>query len=473
MKILYWLLFGSGWLIVNAIPLQAQTDVIPLQVDYAVFKADSQKVFLELYLQFPQNKLTFSSKDTLRVASFRIHYQVLQGEKQIAAHQKQFRASLAPGQHIKAGRQFLDAQVFELPAASYRVKVEVKDLQSGNSGEYELNLHLSPFDEQKLSLSDIELCSRIIKKATQTAFSKNQFTVIPNPACLYGIQIPVVYYYAEVYNLSFSPNQAGQYTTQVTITDLNGKVVRQYPPKTHSTPGKSAVLVGGYNVLALPAGIYLLKLKVTDLPSGQSIVKSRKFTLIKPMAHRAKGAARITSMDSRQLLAHYYQRLDESQLDDEFEKMSYIVTPDEKKIYQQLDVQGKRKFLVEFWSKRDPNPKTPQNEFRNEYFKRVNYANAQWGSPRKPGWQTDRGRVYIKYGPPSEIQRYDMAIQQKPIEIWYYDSLEGGVYFIFADLTGYGDYQLMHSTYSKEIHQPEWERFIRPVPTQENMNFPR
>ncbi|MHA1988555.1 MAG: hypothetical protein ACW98D_18135, partial [Promethearchaeota archaeon] len=68
--------------------------------------------------------------------------------------------------------------------------------------------------------------------------------------------------------------------------------------------------------------------------------------------------------------------------------------------------------------------------------------------------------VHIMYGEPTEIERYPNQIESRPYEIWSYDSLEGGVVFIFADLTGFSDYQLVHSTKRGELRDDNWQRRI-------------
>ena len=78
----------------------------------------------------------------------------------------------------------------------------------------------------------------------------------------------------------------------------------------------------------------------------------------------------------------------------------------------------------------------------------------------KEGWQTDRGRVYMIYGEPSEIERFPNETNTKPYEIWHYNEIEGGVVFIFGDITGFNDYQLLHSTKRGEIRDDYWMRRI-------------
>ena len=99
-------------------------------------------------------------------------------------------------------------------------------------------------------------------------------------------------------------------------------------------------------------------------------------------------------------------------------------------------------------------------EWLRKYFERVKKANTQYTTIQQKGWKTDRGRVLLVFGEPSEIERYPNQVDTKPYEIWNYHELEGGVIFVFADLTGFSDYQLIHSTKRGEISDPNWQSKI-------------
>jgi GWxTD domain-containing protein len=92
-----------------------------------------------------------------------------------------------------------------------------------------------------------------------------------------------------------------------------------------------------------------------------------------------------------------------------------------------------------FWKRRDPTPDTPENEYRNEFFRRVRYANERF-SVLGPGWQSDRGRVYIQYGPPDQIESQPFNLDSPAYEIWIYDRL--GRRFVFVDYDGFGRYEI-------------------------------
>jgi len=106
--------------------------------------------------------------------------------------------------------------------------------------------------------------------------------------------------------------------------------------------------------------------------------------------------------------------------------------------------------MYQFWQIRDPEPSTSINEAREKYYERVDYANKKFRAFTKAGWLTDRGRVYILYGPPSDIERHPSEPNLYPYEIWEFDHLQSGVIFVFADFEGYKNYRLLHSTLDGE-----------------------
>lgn len=136
------------------------------------------------------------------------------------------------------------------------------------------------------------------------------------------------------------------------------------------------------------------------------------------------------------------------------EVVPYIITSEEKKAFENLPNEEERgKFINTFWRIRDPNPKTPENEFKLIYFKRIAFANKFFKTSAIPGWRTDRGRIYILLGPPSEIQRdlnpetSEFSYSLAATEVWSYMGLPSSrlpynLEFRFVDEFGSGDYRL-------------------------------
>lgn len=129
------------------------------------------------------------------------------------------------------------------------------------------------------------------------------------------------------------------------------------------------------------------------------------------------------------------------------EDAAYIIDEKERAAYQRLTTDEEReKFIEQFWLRRDPTPGTPENEFRKEHYRRIAYANERFAAGR-PGWKTDRGHMYIVYGPPDEMEAHPGGAQQRsyPYEVWMYRYLEGiglNLSVTFIDRNWDGDYRL-------------------------------
>jgi GWxTD domain-containing protein len=103
------------------------------------------------------------------------------------------------------------------------------------------------------------------------------------------------------------------------------------------------------------------------------------------------------------------------------EEVVYIITPQEKEVFYKLENDRERDlFIEEFWKQRDPTPGTPTNEFKDEHYRRIEFANKKFGrgTPGE-GWRTDRGRFYIMLGRPNHVEKYSNP-DIRPVEIWYY-----------------------------------------------------
>jgi GWxTD domain-containing protein len=127
----------------------------------------------------------------------------------------------------------------------------------------------------------------------------------------------------------------------------------------------------------------------------------------------------------------------------------YIITAEERAAFERLTSDPEReRFIERFWQRRDPTPNTVDNEFRDEHYHRIQFANQRFPTASgKPGWQTDRGRIYIVYGPPDEIEAHPSGGPQRPypFQSWRYWHVEGigdNLFITFLDRTGSGDYQV-------------------------------
>jgi GWxTD domain-containing protein len=146
--------------------------------------------------------------------------------------------------------------------------------------------------------------------------------------------------------------------------------------------------------------------------------------------------------------------------------VAYIITNAERDAYKKLATDDEREQFIEgFWQRRDPDPDTDENEYKEQYYERIAYANEHYASGI-PGWKTDRGRIYITFGKPDSVEShptggsYDRpsyhgggSTTTYPFETWFYRYIEGvgsGIEIEFVDPTGTGEYRIARSPDEKD-----------------------
>jgi GWxTD domain-containing protein len=184
-------------------------------------------------------------------------------------------------------------------------------------------------------------------------------------------------------------------------------------------------------------------------------------TLTKEQRKEQKQKARKTL---KELDSQYRQWLNEDVI--------YIISPEERNAFLQLDTNEEREqFIEQFWLRRSSNPDLPDNDFKEEHYRRIAYANEHYASGI-PGWKTDRGRMYIMWGPADEVDShpsggtYDRPMEEGggstttyPWETWRWRYLEGigeNIILEFVDPSGSGEYHLTMDPSEKDalLHVP-------------------
>jgi len=451
-KIIIVLLF-----IINPLKLIGE-EHFKIDVDYAKFRCDQKNVYLEIYYALHKSELKFvrNEKRGEYSALAVIRLRIWKNDSLWVDQAWKMQDSVRDTSQIQKGESMVDMLRYVVEPGSYKVKFYVQDFyQRASIDSAVFNINVVPYPTTKLVLSDIELASSIKKSEKQAdMFYKNTLIVIPHPSVLYGPELPILYYYIEIYNLKAIPEDV--YIVRCSITTYDGKCVKSIERTKGKIVEEASVEVGGINIASLNTGIYYLHFEVLDSNGNFLQSQLKKFFIYNPETPTIPPdmEARIASSE--------FGRMDEKMLDNEFKYVCYIATAEEKQIYNSLkSVDSKKKFLFLFWERRNPNKGSGINEYREQYLERIRYCEKKFASFTRDGWRTDRGRVYIKYGPPSDIEHFPNTDITYPYEIWHYDQLQTGVIFVFADFQGFGEYVLLHSTLVGEIQNPDWKRRIR------------
>jgi GWxTD domain-containing protein len=263
-----------------------------------------------------------------------------------------------------------------------------------------------------------------------------------------------VYYLLEAYNTSEDSARLA-----IAITDSSGEAVVSTAPALKRLPAGGGVLSGSMELAGLPPGTYRMAVRVEM--KGQSLERTASFTMAALGETMAKEAERREAIKDTD--AGFFAGMGGDQLDEAADPLSLIAERRELSAYDKnLSLQAKRRFLTDFWARRDPSARTPRNEAREAFYAALAYADSNYrerGRVLTPGWKTDRGRIYARYGRPDDVLVRRQEGRAPPYEIWTY-SRGKGHYYIFADLTGVGGFKLMSSSDMREVGDPNWQRIL-------------
>ncbi len=247
--------------------------------------------------------------------------------------------------------------------------------------------------------------------------------------------------------------------------DSNGQVIDFEPTFSNNFTVKSGKFYIYYDVyvkdLNQPVTLHYIfkgekrrsKKKITEIDSTITVAPTQHiftqlFELHRERLKRNKYLLTVEAIvgkkkaETSQSFSFFWSNVPSTQedIDLALRQMSYILNPDTLKKYLNASLEEKKAFFERYWKERDPDPTTAKNELKDEYFRRVNYANTHFSTMTQDGWETDRGRILIKFGFPDDIERHPFEIDSPPYEIWQYYNLRKT--FLFVDYTGFGDYRL-------------------------------
>ncbi len=250
-----------------------------------------------------------------------------------------------------------------------------------------------------------------------------------------------LFYYAEIYPWSGAATSGD---LRVAVLAPGGRQVIETPPRAVQIGPAGGLSEGSLDLAGLPAGDYVLRLRVK---LGDSTVEaSAPFAMGTVSAPPA-----VATAPPSPAATDPFAEASEAQLDSMYAPLTYLLESREQGVYANLTVDGKRRFLQTFWQRRGA-------ETMTRFYRSVALANdlfREGGAAQIPGWRTDRGRVFLKYGRWDEILQRPMA-SPKPFEVWKYTRGRQR-YYVFQDQSGVGHYVLIGTNDRFETGLQNWE----------------
>ena len=352
---------------------------------------------------------------------------------------------------------FINQQRFPLANGEYQMEISVVDVNSSAT--------LSPgfvtvevnYPDGVPSISDILLFDSYAKADKPSACTKSGLDFLPRVFPFYGQSDGQLNFYAELYN-SDKLYDEGQFLVSYYIeTQESSNRMQSYSYSKRFDVGKVNVLTNSIDITELPSGNYYLVVEMRDRSNTLICSNSCPFQRSNPSVNYDLDdlsgvnidntfVSQITELDT---LRRYIKYLDPISSELERDYASGLVRTDDIKTMQQ--------FLFNFWSSRSP--MNPKQGFE-DYLAAVKRVNMSFGTTSFPGYRSDRGYVFLKYGVPDKIMQEPNEPGAYPYEIWHYQEVghQHNKHFVFMSKdSSTNDYQLIHSDVNGELNNPRWQ----------------
>ena len=442
-------------------PLAAQPRPVQIRMDTGTFRYSPEASLAEVYvslgassLQYEQAAGGFEARVPLHVTIRPVSVAAPAGATVAPAFEQtiEYRYAVADTAALTAGQVFTEQIRAAVPPGEYEVAV------AAASAEARASLTVPDYGEARgTALSSIELARRIARapEGSESPFVKSGRLVQPYPDAFYGGDLARVTYYTEVYGV---PTDVPSYTVLAFLsnstrpTPIDGTVTRTERPVQPVD-----VIVGAIDVSALPTGEYVLHLAVLNAANEGIAERTKRLFVINPDV--AQPAQAIAEAQDDELL---YAAMGEEELALNVAHARVIATSRERSELIALRTdEDRRAYLVRFWRNRN-NLAGATGDARRTFYDRLTRVNDRFRYGGSPGYRTDRGRVYLTYGPPSGVDRQAFNSDSAPFEVWTYENIpgEGVSEFVFVDRTNSGEMSLVHSTVTGEVSLPRWQSEI-------------
>lgn len=381
-------------------------------IDHATF-ADSGANRIEIYYKIFNDGLSYVKKGDKYVANYEVNVIILgHKSKQVTGKSIEKTYVLDDYQQTHSESGFLLNQV-SLPLAqgNYDLVCKLSDHNSNEVSTIESKVNSFNFDRGG-DISDIEFIQEVGDLAEQLQFVKGGSVALPSVERSFDSEQQKLGFYVEVYAGNFV-GQGLELKYQVRSPHGASKLEGSFPVRIDSTLTPAKDFVG-----------------LSDLEPAEY-----DFHLM-----LMQGDKTIAERSSRFMIKWSMASLIKNDFEYAVEQLKYLMSKEDRKKLLQTPDSLREEAFENWWKGKDPTPKTPGNELRDEYYRRIRYANQYYSAVGKEGWETDRGNIYIRFGEPDQIDRHPYEQDSKPYQIWYYYAQKRT--FVFEDTHGDGDFQL-------------------------------
>ena len=452
------LIFGMFLLFCN----ELQSKNLWAFLSYSTFNSPDGP-YIETYLSVAANSVKFIKKEN---GKFQATVNVLMTFKQaneIKAFKKYELTSTEISDTLKVEFNFVDQQRIAVPNGTYEFEIQLADKNKTVPAMPFIQTVSIDFPADKPSISGIELVKSYTKSETTSQLTKSGYDLIPYTYSFFPENESKITFYCELYNLDkvLGPDQ--KFLLSYFIESFESNLRLNDFSRAKKEPIRPVnVLLSEIAIENLASGNYNLVVEARNSLNEVIISKKMFFQRINP-----KAMFSMNDIKSTETVNTFVEKLTNPDTIREFISSTYPVATGVEKAFirselKTADLKTMQQFLYSFWIQRDL--VNTEQSFRN-YNEMVYKVQVNFGTPIKKGYQTDRGRVYLEYGPPNTRSTQYSEPSNYPYEIWQYYTMSNNqrnrkFVFYSPDMVT-SDFQLLHSDAKGEINNPRWKIDLR------------
>jgi len=420
----------------NPLTKDSRVGIPPFEFDFAAFAdSASDKNRLEVYYKLRNTGFSFVKKGSAYKAAYDLETTIIGSDGRTVASQHSSEEFSVPDyeQTQSAESYRINSNQFLLAPGTYEIKIQVTDKNSEEVSPAHRKVNVPNFKAAPIAMSNVELIGAFADTAELERFKKGGRTVIPSVSHFYGDPDSLLIFYFELYA---NPPDAKNPL-------LSYEITQRY----HGTWSKETTSLN----LEKPRTAFFADLSLSRLPPGEYklkiAVKEEKKDLAKQEVEFKMG------WNWEAALTHNFKEL--------IEILRYFSREKDLKTLEKAAPEKRLEAWNDFWAQRDPTPASRQNEAREEFDRRIRFADSYFAHMGLPGWRSDMGKIYIRYGEPDQVDedptgqrntnpnRVNDPYSTNVTEIrrtghasqtWYYFSYRRA--FSFEDVTGNGSWVL-------------------------------
>jgi GWxTD domain-containing protein len=431
---------------------------------YATFYNPEKGPYIETYLSIDGSSVKYIKNENDNwQATVLVTLIFKQGEKIITFKKYDLTSpELASDTSLKIN--FLDIQRIPLANGNYEMSLvladknlELPDVEVSQPIEISYPKDIPVF-------SDVEFFERMKKNENKNMLTKSGFDIYPYLSNYFPEDVNALGFYVELYNINktLSDNEPFLVTYEI-IENQSKNTIKNFKAFKKMQASNVNIITGMFDIKDLPTGNYLLHFEAKN--------KNNELLAVKDAFFQRKNTLPVLNIDETSIAGTFVENMSEQEISEYIKALAPISTEmemifAENQLKNNNNPELKKQYFYHFWLSR--NSQNPQEAWE-KYKKDLAVVEQEYGTQIKRGYETDRGRVYLKYGPPNSVMARRNEPSAYPYEIWHYYKI--GQFtnrkFVFynPDLVT-NDYQLIHSNVFGEVNYPQWKVLIHRRTTQ-------